>query len=145
MIPQYVPGSACGGGPGGFVAVQGIEAEHVVVCPWMFGGDVRATVIVPSAPRGPNRPVMVPLKVLRSNVRSSVIANGPGNRLSAGEGSVVRWPSLRTQSYRYRVARTLVTERPSGVTVNVMTLACGVLPPHAPGCASMGGGRSALP
>jgi hypothetical protein len=45
------------------VAVQPIEAEHVVVWPWALGAEVLATVIVPAAPAAPKRPAIAPLEV----------------------------------------------------------------------------------
>ena len=67
------------------MAVHGIEAEQAVVCPWMFGGRVRETVIVPSTPDAPNRPVIAPSKVLTEKLRSSPIAKGPANRFCVAE------------------------------------------------------------
>lgn len=62
----------------------------MVTWPWMFGGDVVATVIVPAAPVGPKRPAIVPLNVLMLKLLSSAIGNGPAYRLTVGENCVVR-------------------------------------------------------
>ena len=45
----------------------------------------RETVIVPSTPDAPNRPVIAPSKVLTEKLRSSPIAKGPANRFCVAE------------------------------------------------------------